>query len=120
MTCAYAMDFPRGFAPLREARCCDGGVQRLHKEAESHNPQLPGVLSGRSVIYSVTVCLGLRENAAADGRKRDTPPAWYTASELAHYQTADNGDPQGLPQLRTSPPDNTSGSAPNSAARVVI
>ena len=68
-------------------------------KATIHNCQR--VLSGRSVIYSVTVCLGLREKRSRRrSKKRYTTGVVYSVRKLAHDQTADNGDPQWLPQLR--------------------
>ncbi len=83
-------------------------------KATIHNCQR--VLSGRSVIYSVTACLGLRENASADGRKRYTTGVVYSVRSWLMTRPPTMVIPNGCRNSEPSPPDNTSGSAPNSAA----
>ena len=88
-------------------------------KATMHNCQR--VLSGRSVIYSVTACLGLREKRIRRrSKKRYTTGVVYSVRSWLMTRPPTMVIPNGCRNSEPSPPDNTSGSAPNSAARVVI
>ncbi len=59
----------------------DSGIQRLHKKAEGHYPQLPAHAGGKICHVIRLPVEGLfAKNAAADGRRTDRPPAWCTGS----------------------------------------
>ncbi len=87
-------------------------------KAECHNQSCQRGVRKFCHISTNRVLLFLRENAAADGRKRGTPPAWYERQELAHDKPPTMVIPSGC--RNSVSPDNTNGSAPEQRASVVI
>ncbi len=91
---------PQTFRHRREGGVDDGRIQRLHKEAEGDYPQLPANVAGKfSHLPGHRGSVFTRKAQPQAVKEQIDHRRGVQRQQLAHHQTADNGDPQRLAQL---------------------